>query len=213
MSPQITLEYLAYLGFETTQRGGTTVALQITASRKRRRKMSTGQKVERNIFLCYVLGKSHSGKSSLLNAFLHKPFDATYHPTIKPLVAINSVEMQGGKQVYLILWELGQQEPAILDNKTKLDSCDLICWTYDSSDADSWDYVVDTKAKYAGKGLDEVPSVYVATKADRDRVVQRTDLPPEIWCTDQGLQAPMHTSLNWGSVGEVFVHVSCASSR
>lgn len=208
MSSQTTLEYLAYLGFESSQRGGTTAALQTTASRKRRRKFGANQKVDRNVFLCYVLGKSHSGKSSLLNAFLNKPFDPTYHPTIRPIVAVNSVELQGGKQVYLILSELGELESATLENRAKLDACDLICWTYDSSDADSWTYIVQTKEQHADKGMDDVPSIYLATKADDDKAVQRSDRPPEVWCSDQGLPAPLHTSIRWGSVGEVFVHVS-----
>lgn len=210
-SPQTTLEYLAYLGFENSQRGGTTTALKVTPSRKRRRKFGATQKVERNVFLCYILGKSHSGKSSLLNAFLNRPFDPTYHPTIRPIVAVNSVELQGGKQVYLILSELGELEPAILENREKVDACDLLCWTYDSSDPESWEYVAQTQERYAGKGLDDVPSVYVATKADGDRAVQRSDVPPEVWCTENGLQAPMHTSVRWASVGEVFVHVSLRS--
>lgn len=127
-------------------------------------------------------------------------------------MAVNSVEMPGGKQVYLILSELGELEPAILENKVKLDACDLLCWTYDSTDAESWDYVVQTRQTYAPKGLDDVPSIYVATKADGDRSVQRTDVPPEIWCSDQGLPAPMHTSVEWGSVGELFAHVSTTAS-
>ncbi len=59
VEPKTTLEYLAYLGFETTNRGGTTAALKITKSRKRRRKPG---RVERNVVLCYVLGASQSGK-------------------------------------------------------------------------------------------------------------------------------------------------------
>jgi GTPase SAR1 family protein/Ca2+-binding EF-hand superfamily protein len=49
--PKTTLEYLAYLGFE--ERGGTTSALKVTKARKRRKRPG---RVERNVFLCYVLG-------------------------------------------------------------------------------------------------------------------------------------------------------------
>jgi Ras family protein T1 len=102
--PKTTLEYLAYLGFESPDAKNTTAALKVTKPRKRRNK--PGSKVERSVFHCYVLGAPGSGKSALLNAFLNRPFDATYHPTIKPQTAVNSVELQGGKQCYLILSEL-----------------------------------------------------------------------------------------------------------
>ncbi|KAK3613939.1 ERMES complex Ca(2+)-binding regulatory GTPase gem1 [Elasticomyces elasticus] len=92
--PKTTLAYLAYLGFESADSKSTTSALKITKARKRRNKPG---RVERNVFLCYVIGAPHSGKSALLNAFLHRPFSSTYHPTIKPQTAVNSVELQGGK--------------------------------------------------------------------------------------------------------------------
>ena len=128
-SPSTTLSYLAYLGFEPAAgpRTATTSALKITKPRKRRRRPG---RVERNVVLCYVLGAPASGKSSLLDAFLNRPFDSLYRPTIKPRTAVNSVELQGGKQCYLILEELGELEPAILENQAKLDACDLICYTY-----------------------------------------------------------------------------------
>lgn len=98
--PKTTLAYLAYLGFESGAKGGTTVALKLTKPRKKRRRQG---KVERNVVLCYVLGASCSGKSSILDAFLSRALNLTYHPTIKPRAAINSVELQGGKQCYLIV--------------------------------------------------------------------------------------------------------------
>ncbi|KAK4889596.1 ERMES complex Ca(2+)-binding regulatory GTPase gem1, partial [Elasticomyces elasticus] len=140
--PKTTLEYLAYLGFESSERGGTTAALKVTKARKRRNRPG---RVERNVFLCYVLGASGSGKSSLLSAFLNRPFSPIHHPTIKPQTAVNSVELQGGKQCYLILAELGELEPAILENQAKLDACDLLCYTYDSSDPDSFQHIVELR--------------------------------------------------------------------
>lgn len=205
-SPKTTLEYLAYLGFEAPDgKGNTTSALKITKARKRRGKPSSGR-VERNVFLCYVLGAPASGKSALLNAFLNRPFSHTYHPTIQPQTAVNSVELQGGKQCYLILSELGELEPAILENQSKLDACDLICYTYDSSDPDSFTYLVDLRQKYPG--LHSLPAVYTALKADRDRAVQRTETQPDVYCEALKMPKPLHVSMNWGSVGEFFVHLA-----
>ncbi|KAF2718422.1 mitochondrial Rho GTPase-like protein [Polychaeton citri CBS 116435] len=210
--PKTTLEYLAYLGFESTDGKGATQALKVTKPRKRRHNR-LGQRVERNVFLCYVLGAAQSGKSALLNAFLNQPFNPTYHPTIKPQTAVNSVELPGGRQCYLILCELGELEPAILENQTKLDSCDIVCYTYDSSDPDSFAHVTDLRQRYPA--LADLPSVFTAMKADLDRAVQRTEVQPEAYC-EQSLKMskPVHVSVTWSVSGasELFVHLAeCAT--
>lgn len=201
--PKTTLEYLAHLGFETTERGGTTAALKITKSRKRRKR---GGRIERNVFHCYVLGPSHSGKSSLLSAFLNRPFISTYHPTIRPRKAVNSVELHGGKQCYLILEELGEVEGAILENKAKIDTSDILCFTYDSSDPDSFAHIVELRSK--NPHLDELPSVYAALKADLDKTVQRNETQPDQYTGALNMAAPMHVSATWSSITELFIHVS-----
>ena len=201
--PKTTLEYLAYLGFEIPERGGTVAALKITKARKRRRKPG---RVERNVFLCYILGASHSGKSCLLSAFLNRPFSETYHPTIRPRIAVNSVELPGGKQCYLILEELGELEPAILENQVKLDACDMLCYTYDSSDPDSFTHIVDLRKKYLQ--LDGLPVIYAALKADQDKTVQRSELQPDQYTSALNMAAPLHVSVTWGSITELFVHLA-----
>ncbi|KAK3678596.1 ERMES complex Ca(2+)-binding regulatory GTPase gem1 [Recurvomyces mirabilis] len=205
--PKTALEYLAYLGYESPDGKGTTSALKVTKARKRRNRLA---RVERNVFLCYVLGAPHSGKSTLLNAFLNRPFSSTYHPTIKPQTAVNSVELQGGKQCYLILEELGELEPAILENQAKLDACDLLCYAYDSSDPDSFGHILELRQKYPA--LDVLPSVYTALKADQDRAVQRTETQPDAHCEALKMAKPMHVSVNWTSINDFFVHLAeCAT--
>jgi mitochondrial Rho GTPase 1 len=211
-SPRTTLEYLAYLGFESSDRSnpGTTAALKVTKARKRRRRPG---RTGRNVILCHVLGASGSGKSSLLDAFLARPFTSTYHPTIKPRVAVNTVELPGGRQCYLILNELGELEPAILDNKSKLLSqSDVIAYTYDSSDPESFSYIPSVRAKYPY--LEELPAVYVALKADLDRTTQRAEYQPDQYTTQiqrmpQG--PPLHTSVTWQSIQELFVTIAEAA--
>ena len=201
--PKTTLEYLAYLGFETTDRGGTTTALRMTKPRKHRDKPG---RVERNVFLCYVLGAAGSGKSSLLNAFLNRPFSPTYNPTIQPRSAVNSVELRGGKQCYLILQELGEVESAILENSAKLERCDLLCYTYDSSDPESFAYVVGLRERYPA--LPALPGVFVALKADEDKAMQRGDVQPDEYTEAAKIAGPLHTSVQWDTISELFVHVS-----
>ncbi|EXM09411.1 mitochondrial Rho GTPase 1 [Fusarium odoratissimum NRRL 54006] len=209
IEPKTTIEYLAYLGFEPPNpKEPITAALKITKPRKRRRRPG---RVERNVVLCYILGASGAGKSALLDSFLNRPFDGLYHPTIKPRRAVNSVELPGGKQVYLILEELGELEPAILDNPAKLDACDLICYAYDSSDPDSFSHIVDLRNKYTH--LDELPSIYTALKADKDKTNQRCELQPDQYTASLNMSLPLHVSVTWGSISELFVAFADAATN
>lgn len=207
VEPKTTLSYLAYLGFESPNpRETTTAALKITKPRKRRRKPG---RVERNVMHCYVLGAAASGKSSLLDAFLNRPFDSLYHPTLKPRTAVNSVELQGGKQCYLILEELGELEPAILENQSKLEACDLICYTYDSADPDSFSHIVQLRQKYPH--LDNLPNIYVALKADLDKTTQRSEQQPDQYTLGLMMSSPLHVSVTWHSISDLFVTLAEAA--
>ncbi|PTU17020.1 hypothetical protein P175DRAFT_0505160 [Aspergillus ochraceoroseus IBT 24754] len=209
-SPKTTLEYLAYLGFESSDRSNpsTTAALKVTRPRKRRKRPG---RVGRNVVLAHVLGSPGSGKSALLNAFLSRGFSTTYHPTIQPRTAVNTVELPGGKQCYLIMDELGELEPAILENQVKLlDQCDVIVYTYDSSDPDSFAYIPTLRAKYPH--LEELPSVFIALKADLDRTTQRAEYQPHEYTAMLNMSGPpLHVSVTWNSIQEVFVHIAEAA--
>lgn len=207
-SPKTTLAYLAYLGYDPADHN-TTSALHLTRPRKRTRHGKRVAKTERNVLLAYVLGGPGSGKSSLLDAFLSHPFSPTYHPTIKPRTAVNSVELTGGKQCTLILEELGELEPAILENPAKLKAADIVVYTYDSSDPDSFAYIPSLRTQHAH--LDEMPSLYVALKADMDKLTQRGDVQPEEYTSGLGMQKPLHVSVTWGSISELFVQVAEAA--
>ncbi|ORY61237.1 EF hand associated-domain-containing protein [Pseudomassariella vexata] len=209
LEPKTTIEYLAYLGFEPSNaRDSLTSALKITKARKRRNRPG---RVERNVVLCYIIGAGGAGKSSLLDSFLNRPFSGLYHPTIKPRRAVNSVELQGGKQCYLILEELGELEPAILENQAKLDACDLICYAYDSSDPDSFSHIVDLRKRF--RQLDELPSIYTALKADKDKTTQRSELQPDQYTSSLMMSTPLHVSVTWNSISELFVALAEAATH
>ena len=205
-SPNTTLAYLAYLGYEDPN-CTTTSALHVTKPRKRNTRR--GKKVantERNVLFAYVLGAPGSGKSALLDMFLNRPFTSTYHPTIKPRTAVNSVELPGGKQCTLILEELGELEPAILENPARLHTADLVLYTYSSSDPESFEYIPQLQTQHTN--LSEMPALYVALKADTERTTQRGDVQPEEYTTELCLAKPMHVSVTWGSISELFVQVA-----
>lgn len=58
--------------------------------------------MSRNVFLCYVCGAAGSGKTSLLRAFLKKPFSEIYEPTSKMMTAVNAVDIEGSEK-YLVV--------------------------------------------------------------------------------------------------------------
>ena len=205
--PKTTLAYLAYFGFEPSDRRlSTTAALKVTKPRKRSKRPS---KVDRNVVQAYVIGSSGCGKSTILDAFLARPFSTTYNPTIKPRTAVNSVELPGGKQCYLIMEELGELEPAILENQSKLDSADLLICAYDSSDPDSFAHIVTQRERYPH--LESIPSLFLALKADNDKTNQRNELQPEDYATSVALNKPLHVSVTWSTISELFVQVAEAA--
>ncbi|KAI9805923.1 MAG: ERMES complex Ca(2+)-binding regulatory GTPase gem1 [Sarcosagium campestre] len=211
VEPKTTLEYLAYLGYPNDDNSRPGVI--VTKPRKRRHsggRRSANRRIERNVVLCYVLGAGNAGKSALLDAFLSRGFTPLHHPTIKPRTAVNSVELQGGKQCYLILQELGELEPAILENRARLDACDVICYAYDSSDPDSFAHLLDVRQRYPL--LDALPCIYAALKADRDRTTQRVEMQPDAHTAALRLPPPVHVSATWASISELFVHIAEAAT-
>lgn len=202
-----TLEYLAYLGFDEVN---SLKAIRVTKPRKHRQKQGKfyrGNVNDRNVFNCFVLGAPKSGKTSLLELFIRGTYSEVYLPTIKPRICIKDIELRGGKQCYLILEELGELEPAILENQRRLDQCDVICYTYDSSDPDLFQYLVELREKYS-KLLNDVPSVFVALKADLDKQQQRSDTQPENYTRDLFLNSPLHISSSWAtSIHELFIQL------
>lgn len=213
LSYKTTLEYLGYLGFDE---GSSVKALKITKPRKMRQrkgKFYRNSVQDRNVFNCFILGAPKSGKSSLLELFLHDSYSEIYSPTIRPRLVVKDIELRGGKQCYLILEELGELESAIIENKTRLDQCDVICYAYDSSDPDSFQYLVDLREKYAHQ-LDEIPSVFVALKADLDKQQQRSDVQPENYTRDLYLSSPVHISSAWtASLHELFIQLVDAAKN
>lgn len=228
-NPKVTLEYLAHLGFEPPSTGkkpyysqsaggvATTSALKFTKARKRRPGRATAgphNKTDRNVFFAYVVGGPGAGKTSLLTAFLNRPYSSIHAPTLSPRVAVNSVELESGKQCYLILSELGSlHSSSVLSNAARLDAADLICYAYDGSDQDSFAHLIQLRQQHA-RLIDNVPAVFAALKADKDRVVQRSEVQPDVYTEALRLGSkPLHISAMWAhSVQDFCVHLAeCAA--
>jgi Ras family protein T1 len=190
---RLTLAYLGYLGFGTDTRP----AVKVTKPRKHDRRK---QKVQRNVFLCYVIGATGSGKTALVRSLVEKRFDGKYMPTSKPQSAVNSVEI-GGAEKYLVMQEFPPTtDQEMLLDQTQLDACDLICYVYDSSDVNSFAYIANLRKRFE---LDNIPSVFVATKSDLDTVQQR-DHQPDQYCRNLGLAVPISVSMKQGISAQLY---------
>ncbi|KAJ3715456.1 P-loop containing nucleoside triphosphate hydrolase protein [Lentinula raphanica] len=195
-----TLAYLAYLGYPDEPR---TTALQVTRARRVDRRKG---KVSRNVFLCYVCGAAGSGKTSLLRAFLKKPFSEVYEPTSKMMSAVNAVDIEGSEK-YLVLQEFGSKyEAETLRNSKKTDMADVIVYVHDSSDTNSFSYISNLRQQYS---LDHIPTLFVATKSDLDLAQQRHEVQPDVYCRRLGLQVPVAVSVKTDQTADVF-HAICS---
>ncbi|CAL9737950.1 mitochondrial Rho GTPase 1 [Monosporozyma servazzii] len=206
---RIVTEYLVYFGFEEDTR----LALQITRARRHRRrqgKVYRSSVSDRKVFNCYIFGKKFTGKTTLLEMFLGRQFTDSYEPTTKPQIAVNSLELKGGKQYYLILQEFGESDVDVLSNNEKLKTCDVICLTYDSSDPDSFSYILELFSKY--ERIKCLPILIVGLKADLDKQQQRCHIQPDDFCEKMFLNHPLYISSKWlSSLNELFIKITEAA--
>jgi len=206
------LAYLAMLGYNQRAPGPKNIksALRITKPAKKRNprsnvyRQSTVQ--DRQVFNCLVFGSSGAGKSTLLSSFLGSGKAMENNPRGTPRTVVNSVELPGGKQSYLIMQELDNLEDTILNSPRKLDECDVVCLTYDSSDPDSFAHLVNLRQRHPE--IDKLPLVFAALKADQDRAQQRCAEQPDEYTSSLGVAAPMHVSSDWpSSLNALFVQL------
>lgn len=154
----------------------------------------------------YVLGAAGSGKTSILKAFVGKNkgggIESGKHvPTTKVKTVVNSVETGGGEK-YLVLQEFGSNyESEMLRNSKKLALADVLIFVYDSSDTNSFSYISNLRQQYK---LDDIPSLFVATKSDLDLAQQRHQVQPDTYCRKLNLRVPVAVSVKRGQLAGLF---------
>ena len=110
----------------------------------------------------------------------------------------------------------------VLSDTKALDNVDVICFTYDSADPDSFAFIADIRVYSipflcADKQdqfphINLIPTIYAATKADLDRQEQRYYVQPDTYTRQLGLQPPIHVSALWGGTGDLFVQLAEGAS-
>jgi Ras family protein T1 len=205
-----TLAYLAYLGYGTPE-AGTTSALTLGPPRRAQGRTRSGKGArERNVLCAFVLGAAGSGKTTLLSRFVGKAHATAqaYEPTGRAREAVNSVEIRGGGEKYLVLREFGRFEAEALRSAKRLAAADLVVFVYDSADTNSFTHVSNLRQQY--KLLDTVPTLFVATKSDLDKAQQRHEVQPEEYARRLMLRAPTSIS-HTADLADVFRSITEAA--
>ncbi|TNY18913.1 mitochondrial Rho GTPase [Rhodotorula diobovata] len=114
---------------------------------------------------------------------------------------VNCVE-EGGGERYLVLQEFGSTyESEVLRNKKKLELADVLVFVYDSSDTNSFSYVSNLRQQYK---LDDIPTLFVATKSDLDLAQQRHEVQPDTYCRKLSLRVPLAVSVKRGELADLY---------
>ncbi|EEB06870.1 GTPase Gem1 [Schizosaccharomyces japonicus yFS275] len=203
-----TLAYFAYLGFDSGTRQSVLEAIKVTKSRSLRNRRQI--KVDRNVFLCLVVGQRGCGKTSLLSSFINSDYRGSLTPP--PSTVVNSVEFQS-KQRYLVLSEVQDTDYDVFSDVRTLDACDVLCLLYDSSNPSSFSYIANILESYPL--LNKIPCVIAATKADLDRQQQRYTIQPDEYAKRRGLSSPTHisTAAAWNAPKEFFIQLAEAAQH
>lgn len=121
--------------------------------------------------------------------------------------------------------EYGSQfDATVLQSRKKLEACDVLCFVYDSGDANSFAYVANlrvimhflclqwqngridgaTQSQDKFQQLSDLPCVFVATKSDLDLVPQRFEVQPDVYCRNLGLPVPVSLSLKQHVTADIY---------
>ncbi|KAJ4822637.1 Mitochondrial Rho GTPase 1 [Turnera subulata] len=207
LNPSQTVENLIYLGYP----GDPLSAVRVTRKRRLDRKK---QQSDRNVFQCFVFGPKNSGKSSLLNSFIGRPFSST--SVAEECYAVNTVDLQGGIRKTLVLKEIPEDGvKKLLSDREALASCDIAVFVHDSSDQSSWRKATDLLVEVASHGEDtgfEVPCLIVAAKDDLNSFPMAIQESTRV-TQDMGIEAPIPISSKMGDTNNIFRRIVSAAEH
>ncbi|CAN1271072.1 Mitochondrial Rho GTPase 2 [Linum perenne] len=206
LDPRRSLANLIYIGYN----GNPASALRVTRRRSVDRKK---QRTERSVFNCLVFGPESAGKSSMLNAFLGRPFSASHNPAGERY-ATNVVDQLGGNKKTLILREIPADGlKSLLSNKECLAACDVAVFVYDISDEYSWKRTRDMLMEVARQGEETgfgVPCLLVATKSDLVPYPMALQDSLKV-CRELGIEAPVAVSMKNGDLNDLYGRILIAA--
>ncbi|XP_004495731.1 mitochondrial Rho GTPase 1 [Cicer arietinum] len=209
LNPAFSVENLIYIGYPSDPSS----AIRVTRKRRSDRKK---QQSERNVFQCFVFGPRQTGKSSLLNSFIGRPYSEAYNPTDEDRYAVNVVEFSRENKKYLVLREIPEGGvKRLLANKESLASCDIAVFLHDRSDESSWKASSELLVEIAGHGENtgyEVPCLIVAAKDDLDSFTLAIQDSTRV-SQDMGVEAPIPISVKLGDFNSLFRRIVTAAEH
>lgn len=174
------LAYLAYFGY-THQENETSLSTAITVTRSKAIDLQKKQ-TSRSVFQCYVFGPPGVGKTAFLQAFLGRTLEPGESEKNLPNYTINLLEVNR-QEKYLVLREIQWEDSGFLLHDRR---CDVACFIYDSTDASSFDQVVQLREKLPKT----VPCLLVAGKNEGVPAKQDFEMQPSLYCTLNKLPPP-----------------------
>ncbi|KAJ9541166.1 hypothetical protein OSB04_027672 [Centaurea solstitialis] len=209
LDPVLSVENLIYIGYA----GDPSSAVRVTRRRRIDRKK---QQSDRNVFQCFVFGPKEAGKSSLLHAFVGRPFSEAHTPTTEERYTVNVVDQPGGAKKTLILREIPEDAIAnFLTHKDALASCDIAVFVHDSSSESSWKRATELLVQVASHGESsgyEVPCLIVAAKDDLDPYPTAIQDLTRV-SQDMGIEAPIPISTKLGDFNNIFRRIVRAAEH
>lgn len=174
------LAYLAYFGY-THQENETSLSTAITVTRSKAIDLQKKQ-TSRSVFQCYVFGPPGVGKTAFLQTFLGRTLEPGESEKNLPNYTINLLEVNR-QEKYLVLREIQWEDSGFLLHDRR---CDVACFIYDSTDASSFDQVVQLREKLPKT----VPCLLVAGKNEGVPAKQDFEMQPSLYCTLNKLPPP-----------------------
>ncbi|XP_073245847.1 mitochondrial Rho GTPase 1-A-like isoform X2 [Porites lutea] len=167
------LAYLASFGY-THQENEPSLQTAITVTRSKAVDLQKKQ-TSRSVFQCYVFGAPGVGKTAFLQAFLGRTLEPGESDKNLSSYAINLLEVNR-QEKYLVLREIEWEKSGLLLHDRR---CDVACFMYDSTDAASFNQVVQLREKLPKT----VPCLLIAGKSEGIRAQQDFEMQPDLYCT------------------------------
>ncbi|CAH1436836.1 unnamed protein product [Lactuca virosa] len=211
LNPVISVENLIYIGYS----GDPSSAVKLTQRRRVDRKK---QQTDRSVFQCFVFGPKEAGKSTLLHAFVGRPFTDVYTPTpaTEERYTVNIVDQPDGTRKTLILREIPEDAVGkLLIHKDALAACDIAVFVHDSSSEASWTKATELLVQVASHGEStgyEVPCLIVAAKDDLEPYPTAIQDSTRV-SQDMGIEAPIPISTRLGDFNNVYRRIVRAAEH
>lgn len=132
---------------------------------------------------------------------MNKPFEESYDYSEQSWTVVNSLEIRGAEK-YLVVQEVAPAEAkSVLEDQSKMSLVDVLCLVYDTSDANSFSYIVNLWQQYDLSGY---PVVFIGTKSDKPLAVQQLDMTPEEFAEKLSVAPPLKISMKQRNFEELF---------